>query len=307
MSGILYKDFPYLSGGSGTDVEANPTGTPTDELNTIRIGQNIYEIVGGGSGGGSFEKELLYSDDYNTSRPNTITLSKSYENYDYLEFELWKWDDRNYYDKLGSTLVSKETLDNIKDGFKTGRTNVLNVYAWQPANQYIRFTIDSITQFTNVNSNGNFSISKIYGIKFGSGGEAYPIEGAVKFNNTDSFLYAYLNNEWVQLNIQAHPVVPLSIRVVTTATGPNNAAVAYGDPDESTSTYTTVVFTSVQSTPLNVENLFIIAYPSPWKIKSLIDGLKFTNNATGVTQILNTNDEISWTYLTAIDYTFSNV
>lgn len=97
-----------------------------------------------------------------------------------------------------------------------------------------------------------------------------------------------------------------SIRVVTTATGSSNAAVAYGDPDESTSTYTTVVFTSVQSTPLNVENLFTIAYPSPWKIKSLIDGLKFTNNATGVTQILNTNDEISWTYLTAIDYTFSS-
>ena len=39
-----------LSNG-GTTVIANPTGTPTDELNSIQIGSDIYEIVGGSSAG----------------------------------------------------------------------------------------------------------------------------------------------------------------------------------------------------------------------------------------------------------------
>ena len=38
------------SGGGGTTVIANPTGTPTDELETIQIGNDIYEVVGGGGG-----------------------------------------------------------------------------------------------------------------------------------------------------------------------------------------------------------------------------------------------------------------
>ena len=38
-------------GQGGTTVIANPQGTPTDELQTIQIGNDIYEIVGGGGGG----------------------------------------------------------------------------------------------------------------------------------------------------------------------------------------------------------------------------------------------------------------
>lgn len=36
-----------LPGGSGADVEANPVGTPTADLDTIRIGQVIYGLPGG--------------------------------------------------------------------------------------------------------------------------------------------------------------------------------------------------------------------------------------------------------------------
>ena len=140
-----------------------------------------------------------------------------------------------------------------------------------------------------------------------SGGGSYPAEGAVKWDSTDGHLYSYQSGSWVELTLTAQQFIPTSVRVVTTSTSPSGAAVAYGDPDAATSTYTTVVFTSVQTTPLNVENIFTIAYPSPWKIKSLIDGLKFTNNTTGVEQILNTGDEITWTYNTSIDYTLSNV
>lgn len=37
-------------GGGGTTVIANPTGTPTDDLETIQIGETIYDIPGGGGG-----------------------------------------------------------------------------------------------------------------------------------------------------------------------------------------------------------------------------------------------------------------
>lgn len=40
-------------GGGGTDVEGNPSGTPTAVLSSIRIGNDIFSIPGGGSGGSS--------------------------------------------------------------------------------------------------------------------------------------------------------------------------------------------------------------------------------------------------------------
>lgn len=47
----LVMDEVSSGGGGGTTVIANPSGTPTDELETIQIGNDIYEVVGGGGGG----------------------------------------------------------------------------------------------------------------------------------------------------------------------------------------------------------------------------------------------------------------
>ena len=69
----------------GTSVEANPTGTPTDELNTIRIGQDIYEIVGGGGGSGSgYSKTNLWRGEQVTTAE--LQLSESISNFDIIEF-----------------------------------------------------------------------------------------------------------------------------------------------------------------------------------------------------------------------------
>lgn len=78
------------AGGGGTDVEANPVGTPTADLDTIRIGQVVYDIPGrGGSGGGQYICDVLYdnsslpapqSGTANTTRQYTLTESIS--NYD---------------------------------------------------------------------------------------------------------------------------------------------------------------------------------------------------------------------------------
>lgn len=47
---VLVTDEMGSGGGGGTTVIANPVGTPTDDLETIQIGETIYDIPGGGGG-----------------------------------------------------------------------------------------------------------------------------------------------------------------------------------------------------------------------------------------------------------------
>ena len=78
------------SGGGGTDVEANPTGTPTDTLDTIRIGQTIYDIAGSGATGGGLERTLLYTTgSYTTGCPyqQDVTLLDNLSKYDFISVE----------------------------------------------------------------------------------------------------------------------------------------------------------------------------------------------------------------------------
>lgn len=51
MPAIMYNNTLYAGGGGGgggTTVIANPTGTPTEILNTIQIGETIYSLPSGG-------------------------------------------------------------------------------------------------------------------------------------------------------------------------------------------------------------------------------------------------------------------
>lgn len=77
--------YAMTRGGGGTTVIANPTGTPTDELNTIQIGNDIYEIVGGGGSG--FSKTTLYTGTSFPAANTSIQLSNSIDSYDYIEFD----------------------------------------------------------------------------------------------------------------------------------------------------------------------------------------------------------------------------
>ena len=70
-------------GGGGTTVIANPTGTPTADLNTIQIGQTIYDIPGGGGGGNVYDRTVLATP--NTVTPGEISLSDNINNFDDLE------------------------------------------------------------------------------------------------------------------------------------------------------------------------------------------------------------------------------
>lgn len=73
--------------GGGTTVVANPTGTPTDELTSIQIGEDIYEIVGSGGGGGNagLQKTVLLNTPITTT--GTYTLADYYTNYDFIAIQ----------------------------------------------------------------------------------------------------------------------------------------------------------------------------------------------------------------------------
>ena len=81
LSDFYQTIYPYLGGGvgpagptgptgpGGTEVVANPTGSPTGPLNTIQIGEGIYSISGGGSGTGGHTIEDATGTDM-TARAN---------------------------------------------------------------------------------------------------------------------------------------------------------------------------------------------------------------------------------------------
>ena len=56
------------------DVEANPSGTATDDLTTIKIGNTVYDIPGGGSGG---EPGLNVIETYGSAGSKSYTITKA--------------------------------------------------------------------------------------------------------------------------------------------------------------------------------------------------------------------------------------
>lgn len=184
---IILNGNQYGTGSSGgTEVIANPTGTATADLNKISIGGIIYNITGGGSGGGSnFESTTLYT---GTQRETTINLSDDYTNYDYLVLQGCAPTEDGY---LKSELVS---VDDIVQGNYIGVSDDI-AYLW--------YVTTNSTTLTYKSASGGYYIKAIYGLKESEGGSggyltlvpcyAEFIEG---FNNT------YWNTHLGQLNAE---------------------------------------------------------------------------------------------------------
>lgn len=136
----------------GTTVIANPTGTPTDELSTIRIGDTVYEIAGGGGSG--YESTELWSGSPTIS---TITLSDSVLNYDGIYIEGMF----NGEALLGNVIL-KETFESALGTLYIGLANFPNAYIGiTPASTATSFVL------YGGNTNG---VTRIIGLKYGSGG-----------------------------------------------------------------------------------------------------------------------------------------
>lgn len=74
-------------GGGGTTVIANPTGTPTDQLDTVQIGNIIYEIAGGG--GSTSEIIPITAGDGTSSRTFTFTKTPKFIQMDWVSEIPW--------------------------------------------------------------------------------------------------------------------------------------------------------------------------------------------------------------------------
>ena len=154
----LVMDEVEAGGGGGTTVIANPSGTATDDLTKVQIGSTIYDIPGGGSGGGGIVIDKLweYSNSYD------ITLSHDFTDYDFLVFEGNNWRDANH---KGGSIVSSAELESIRG--VTGK-----MYTFVGASgEYVNYTVASKTSMTVVE--GSSRVTTVWGIKSAGGGSSW--------------------------------------------------------------------------------------------------------------------------------------
>ena len=135
-------------GGGGTTVIANPTGTPTADLDTVQIGNTIYDIPGSGGGGVGTIMPLYESSVYNA----TITLDDDLFDYDFIFVEI---NDGNGY-KRGMSFAVDELATS-------------NVIGYDNTYGYVWYTITDGTTLTNM-ARSNFFISSITGMDMGTSG-----------------------------------------------------------------------------------------------------------------------------------------
>lgn len=152
MGNILYNGTSYGGGGSSSEVEANPSGTATDTLETIGIEGTIYDIAGSG---GEYSETSLWSG----SDSATMQLSESFENYNAIMVIATASTQRGNY-RLTNIWSVDYLKNHINDGVRFGLTGD----AW-----YVYFSITNNTTFTRQDQNITY-ISEIKGLKFGGGG-----------------------------------------------------------------------------------------------------------------------------------------
>lgn len=146
------------SGGGGTEVVANPVGTPTADLQTIEIAGTIYDIPGGGGSGGGgagISIESLWSG-INSA---TMQLSKSFEDYDAITVIATAVTAQGDY-RLTNTWPVEYLKQHINDGIRFGLTGD----TW-----YVYFSITNNTTFTRQDQSIVY-ISDILGVKFAGSG-----------------------------------------------------------------------------------------------------------------------------------------
>ena len=149
-------------GGGGTTVVPNPVGEPTDELETVQIGNTIFSIPGSGGGAGSgYSETTLYS---GSSTQSTYQLTDDISNYDLI----WIGFERSSNFETSIIYPSSYLLDAITSQNKIGAAT---------DDKYSFFTVTSETLLTRQNED-DLHIVMVKGIKYGGGGntaEVLPI------------------------------------------------------------------------------------------------------------------------------------
>ena len=157
-------------GGGGTTVVPNPVGEPAEDLETIQIGNIIYNIPGngGGAGGSALTDDVIYEDTTGATGVQNITLSKRISDYDAIYFEFYFPSDSTYLSANPSPLqrvVEAPAGASDKYSFQTYPSY---------GNRYILLTsLDGGTSATLTTSAWGEaiypSVYRIHGVKFGGG------------------------------------------------------------------------------------------------------------------------------------------
>ena len=129
------------SGGGGTEVVANPVGTPTADLQTIAIAGTIYDIPGGGGSGGDgggVKIDTIWQGSANQTGVN-YTINKSIEEYDYLIFKFRPTD------VMSGTDETEPFIRDVKDLTNYGTDTFACVYF---GNAYTRGAFSNSTTFS---------------------------------------------------------------------------------------------------------------------------------------------------------------
>ena len=152
------------SGGGGTEVVANPVGTPTEDLQTIEIAGTIYDIPGGGGSGGNgggISDEVIFTDTAGTIGARNITLTKSLNNFDAVYFEWFGTTEEQYTGSHVSPVYPIEANDN-------GNVSVICYPTY--GNRYIVLAGDPTSTSVSLESGTwdtvPLSVYKIHGVKF---------------------------------------------------------------------------------------------------------------------------------------------
>ena len=162
------------TGGGGTEVEANPSESATDDLETIKIGDTVYDIPGSGGSStnyGKFKCDELFVNT-NGALPSTsfalfATLSDSITNYDALFIETSLYYDGNFHQakpliifKNDFNFANSDELQFVQD-FSAGSPDYrLFIKLYDETHIYAYRT-------TSSGGGGSaMTIAKVYGLKF---------------------------------------------------------------------------------------------------------------------------------------------
>lgn len=138
-------------GAGGSDIEPNPQGTPTDDLDTIGINGTIYNIAGSGGGGGNVYGAFIDTNrviQAETTCPSGQTTTYTATEDCAVRIKLWR---------SGSNNASEITIDGVQIGTIYGSgTEAIYYTLYLKSGQELGITPTSTSTYT------------VYGLTFGT-------------------------------------------------------------------------------------------------------------------------------------------
>ena len=166
---------------SGSDVVANPSGTPTATMTTVEIDGVVYDIPGSGGGGGgsAYTETTLWS---GTETPGTggtdINLSGNISDYDMIAIHVGD----SSYTGDNIFLVSNLTI---------GETYITTLYSGEYLGAYFTYTSDAQINIKSQATSYPQTYTKVVGISFGSGGGS----GSHNYSTTEQVIGTWVDGK----------------------------------------------------------------------------------------------------------------